>query len=108
MAVDSPSATGRARPRAEHRGRTARSSTTAAPARARTVRWARSRCRPRGTRGWRSTPRARPEGRDRDVRLVVVLLEAAPLQHLRALVPFGGHVVGAVREVPEDGVRLPE
>ena len=49
---------------------------------------------------------AKPEAHDRDVRLVAVLLEEHPLQRLRALVRIAGQVLRAVREVPEDRVRL--
>ena len=49
-----------------------------------------------------------PEPRDRDVRLVAVLLEELPLQHLCALVRVLGDVLRAVAEVPEDRVRLRE
>ncbi len=54
-------------------------------------------------------PRVRePEPRDGDVRLVAVLLEELPLQHLRALVRVVRDVLRAVGEVPEDRVRLAE
>ena len=39
---------------------------------------------------------------DRDVRLVVVLLEEHPLEHPRAVEPVVGHELGALGEVPED------
>ena len=45
---------------------------------------------------------------DGDRRLVLVLLEELPLEHLRALVAVVGDVVRAVAEVPEDRVRLRE
>jgi hypothetical protein len=48
------------------------------------------------------------EASDRDRRLVLVLLEEEPLQHLRALVPVGRHPGRVVAEVPEDRVRLGE
>ncbi len=49
-----------------------------------------------------------PEAHDRDRRLVVVLLEEHPLEHLRALVSIVGHEPRAVGEVPEDCARLGE
>ena len=49
-----------------------------------------------------------PEPRHGDLRLVIVLLEELPLQHLRALVAILRDVLRAVAEVPEDGVRLGE
>jgi len=49
-----------------------------------------------------------PEPRHRDVRLVVVLLEEHPLQHLSALVRVVGHEACALAEVPEDRARLAE
>ena len=48
------------------------------------------------------------ETRHRDHRLVRVLLEELPLQHLGALVRVGRHVLGALAEVPQDRVRLRE
>jgi len=39
-------------------------------------------------------------------RLMRILLEELPLKDLRPLVAVGRDVLGAVAEVPEDGVRL--
>ena len=49
-----------------------------------------------------------PETRNRDRRLVVVLLEEHPLQDLRALVRGLRHETRALAEVPEDRARLRE
>ena len=46
--------------------------------------------------------------RRRDIRLVAVLLEEHPLQHLRAAEPVAGHERRPLGQVPEDRVRLGE
>ena len=48
------------------------------------------------------------EAHDRDRRLVLVLLEEHPLQHLRPLVAIVGDEARALAEVPEDRARLGE
>ena len=48
------------------------------------------------------------EARDRDRRLVVVLLEEHPLQRFRAVVAVLGDEARALAEVPDDRVRLRE
>jgi len=54
----------------------------------------------------RFDPGVRPKAQHGDVRLVAVLLEEHPLQHLRPFVPVLRQVLGALTEVDEDRVRL--
>ena len=114
-------ARGRSRPRARHAcRRTARCPRSSSarrrerPARrdgapSRRARCSRSPSAPRSAGVLLGLARVRDqEAHDRDRRLVLVLLEELPLQHLRALVAISRDVLGAVAEVPEDRVRLGE